>query len=87
MGGTWASSRLTASTWLFIFCPRNGRHTFLTRPNPQAAALAGIDVTLKEDGLYGDFHFNPKHPLAEDTPLARSPATAPLAERIRRFAQ
>jgi hypothetical protein len=23
------------------------------------------NVTLKEDGLYGDFHFNPKHPLAE----------------------
>ena len=23
------------------------------------------NVTLKEDGLYGDFHFNPKHALAE----------------------
>jgi hypothetical protein len=23
------------------------------------------NVTLKEDGLYGDFHFNPKHPLAD----------------------
>jgi hypothetical protein len=23
------------------------------------------NVTLKEDGLYGDFHFNPRHPLAE----------------------
>jgi hypothetical protein len=23
------------------------------------------NVTLREDGLYGDFHFNPKHPLAE----------------------
>ncbi len=23
------------------------------------------NVTLKEDGLHGDFHFNPKHPLAE----------------------
>ena len=23
------------------------------------------NVTLKEDGLYGDFHFNPKHELAE----------------------
>jgi hypothetical protein len=23
------------------------------------------NVMLKEDGLYGDFHFNPKHPLAE----------------------
>ncbi|MBP3529573.1 MAG: hypothetical protein J6K25_00115 [Thermoguttaceae bacterium] len=23
------------------------------------------NVTLQENGLYGDFHFNPKHPLAE----------------------
>ncbi len=23
------------------------------------------NVTLKDDGLYGDFHFNPKHALAE----------------------
>ncbi|MBQ2851313.1 MAG: hypothetical protein IJE77_12595, partial [Thermoguttaceae bacterium] len=23
------------------------------------------NVTLQESGLYGDFHFNPKHPLAE----------------------
>ncbi len=23
------------------------------------------NVTLKEDGPYGDFHFNPNHPLAE----------------------